>query len=156
MSYDISGVSGAPDKVNRNEGIYFVQVDGAEGRTSQNGNAMISMKLISVDDYKFVVYDRIMLQGKEGALSMTKAKLKALGFDLSKGTLEPEQLIGLRAYVAIHLGKPNDKGEQYMEVNIRAKGSKCGYWSEDEPPPSRQGNATDGFAAMPNEGETPW
>jgi len=101
-----------------------------------------------------------MLSGKEGALSMSKAKLKALGCDLSKGALSPEDLNGLRAYVAVKLGKPNDDGKQYLEVDIRAKGSKCGYYHEDEPPAQRQGSGIDvmlGDASSdPKDGETPW
>jgi len=160
VSYDLSGVNNAPDFVQRKDGIYYVQVDGAEGKRSMNGNDMIAMKLVSVDDNKLVCYDRIMLSGKEGALSMSKAKLKALGCDLSKGALSPEDLNGLRAYVAVKLGKPNDDGKQYLEVDIRAKGSKCGYYHEDEPPAQRQGSGIDvmlGDASSdPKDGETPW
>jgi len=158
MSYDLSGLNNAPDFVQRKDGIYYVQVDGAEGKRSQAGNDMIAIKLVSVDDNKLVCYDRIMLSGKEGALSMSKAKLKALGYDMSRGSLSPADLNGLRCYVAVKLGKPNDEGKQYLEVDIRAKGSRCGYWDEEHPPEQRQGSGLDvmQMGDDPKDGDTPW
>lgn len=131
MRYGLKEVREASE--GRSEGVYHVEVNNAEDKTTIKGEKRIALTLSQVGtDGQLVCFDSLMMQGK--GLGITKGKLKQLGIDLDKDDFDSQDLIGRRVHVACVFGKPNDKGNRYLEVDIRAKGSKCGYWTEADPP----------------------
>lgn len=136
MRYSLSEIRNAKDGW-RDEGTYHVEVLEAEDQVAKtSGSRMIRLILVEPDtDGQVVCYDRLMIEG--GGMGITKKKLQALGINLDAADFDSQDLIGRRFHVAVKFGKPNDQGKRFLEVDIAAKGSKCGYWSEAEPPPPR-------------------
>lgn len=159
--YDMNAVNEAPDDNRKHEGVYHAEITGAVGKVSTTGKQMITFELLDVEDRRRLCFDRMMLEGKPFALTMTKNKLKALGVDLSK-PLDPASLNGLRCWVAVAYGKENDKGQAYLEPNMKAKGTKFGYYEgEPQAEPVDESQASNLFvgkqpAPLPRGQTAPW
>ena len=112
-------------------GIHHVVVASAEERESAAGNAYFSVRLKQVDGNATVCFDTIMLSGK--ALGMGLTKLAMLGFvpGEQKEILAAE-LIGKKAFVSCK--EDTYEGKTRLVVDITARGSRCGYWPEEDPP----------------------
>lgn len=117
--FDLSDVWGAPTDTGfarKKPGAYLAEIGKAEIKVSpDSGNPRVALTLIDVEDGKQLCFDNLNLVGKPTALAMTKSKLKALGYTAS--SLEPSALLGLRVRVWIKLGKANDEGKRYLEVD---------------------------------------
>ena len=115
-------------------GIYLAEVRDAEKTHAQtSGNAMFSFKMCVPGGDRVICYERIMLAGSKESLGISKTKLKTLGVADGK-EIDADDLNGRRVFIATKLGKANKDGRQFLEVNISARGSKCGYWPESQPP----------------------
>ena len=87
---------------------------------------------------------------------MAKSRLKALGVPMDK-PFEPQSLVGRRCWVAIRYGKPNEKGDSYMEIDTGFKGSKAGYWPDSpESPVTDQSQGASVFEADPEDPKCPF
>lgn len=114
-------------------GVYHVKVASCEERTSKAGNVYFSVRLSKVDGDKTVAFDTIMLSGK--GVPMGLAKLTALGFiPGDKEELLAAELLGRKAYVSVK--EDEYEGKTRLVVDINARGSKCGYYDEENPPES--------------------
>lgn len=127
--YDMDAVNNAPDEYRRKPGVYRVKVDAVDDRPSKAGKKMLNLTLVDFDTGKTVCFDRLMLEGKEFALTLTKNKLKTLGVSTS-GPLDTRDIKGRAAWIAVVYGEPNDRGRSYLQVDIGAPGSKFGYWPD--------------------------
>lgn len=136
-------VDWTPEGDDLGEGIYPVEVDKAELRhAGSTGNKMVSIALVTGPNREYVCHDNIMIEGK--GRGMGQKKLKAYGY--AEG--EPVSLEGFkgrRAFAAIHFREW--QGKRRRNVDADAKGSMCGYWPADNPPP--------GFAALPSREAAP-
>ena len=135
--FDLDAVNDAPDTGGAiPPGIYLVEVANAEVKTSQAGNEYVSLRLAVVNENgsagRTAAYDNLIFTGNPGALGMTKKKLACLGVE-AKGKADQQafidMLLGRRVYIQTKL-----KENGWSEVDINAKGAKCGYWPENEGP----------------------
>ena len=83
-----------------------------------------------MESNKTVCFDIIMLQGK--GIGIGLQKLMALGFSKEDSEIVAAELMGRRAFVA--LKQETYEGQKRLAVDISAKGSSVGYWTEDNPP----------------------
>jgi len=122
-----------PERSNFGPGNYLAEVKRCEFKKSSNGHPMFSVMLAAVDhDMQMLCFDTLMLGG--GGHGIGIAKLDRLGF-ADREALEPGELVGARAIVAVDMGEY--QGKKRLEVDIGAEGSKCGYWlwdGDDAPP----------------------
>lgn len=156
--YDMDAVSGAPDEVGRQPGVYYAEITGAVGKVSQNGKNMVNLDIVEATDRRRICYDRLMLQGKPFALTMTKKKLQALGVDVSK-PLDPDSLVGRRFWLAVNWGEPNDKGRVYLEPDFKAPDSAFGYYPDGERPGADESQASNLFgknSTLPSAEDVPF
>lgn len=112
-------------------GIYNVEVADAEEKTSAAGNSYFNIRLKDIGSGKSLCFDILMLNGK--GIRIGLAKLSRLGFVPGEDNeIVAAQLIGKRAWVSVK----NDtyEGKTRLVVDINAKTSGCGYWTEAEPP----------------------
>lgn len=120
-----------PERSEMPAGIYHIEVANAEERQSASGNAYFSLRLEDLESGRTLCFDIIMLEGK--GLRIGLAKLSRLGFKPGDDDeLVAAQLIGRRGYVSV--AEETWKEEKRLKVDISAKTSSCGYWSEEEPP----------------------
>lgn len=135
--YDMDAINNAPERRLKKAGVYRVEVSSVVDAPSKAGNDMLTIQLIDTIDGWKLCKDRIMMRfvpgydesKKESALGMAKSRLKALGVPLDK-PFDPQSLVGRRCWVAIRYGEPNERGDSYMEIDTRFKGSKAGYWPD--------------------------
>ena len=129
-------------------GIYNVEVADAEERTSAAGNKYFNIRLKEMEGGKSLCFDILMLNGKGVRIGL--AKLSRLGFVPGQDDeIVAAQLIGKRAWVEVK--EDSYEGKTRLVVDINAKSSACGYWSEDEPPSvaSNDGDDTDILKDVP-------
>lgn len=124
MKFDWSGTS---DPMALQPGTYRVEITKSEEKTSKNGNPMWELVLKSLDFNCKLCHDRMMLTGN-GA-NMTRGKLKMLGFKDGED-VEAGSLVGLRCWVTVKETPADGQYARKLDVDISAKGSTCGYWSE--------------------------
>lgn len=114
-------------------GTYLVEVQEASEKNSKaSGDPYFELKLRAVDHGRLLCYDIAMLAGKGRGIGM--GKLEALGIEPGTPELIAGDLIGKRAYAAVT--EESYKGTPRLRVDINADTSICGYWPEDETPPS--------------------
>lgn len=115
-------------------GIYHVEVADSEERTSARGDTYFSVRLKEMESGNSLCFDNLMLTGN--GLRIGLAKLSRLGFKKEQDEdIVAAQLIGRRAYVCVK--EETYEGTTRLTVDIKAKTSACGYWSEENPPAER-------------------
>ena len=123
-------------------GTYTFEVEHAETRTGKDsGHEYISLRLRCIDDRSISVFDTLSFSPK--AKNILQAKLSGLGMHEIE-SVEPEDFIGRRVVAAVAI-EPDYQGQDRLVVDIRAKGSKAGYFPNEEGKP-RQRMAGDDFA----------
>ena len=112
-------------------GIHHVVVASAEERESKKGDAYFSVRLKQADGEATVCFDTIMLSGK--GLAMGLSKLAMLGFvPGEREEILAAELIGKKAWISAK--EDTYEGKTRLAVDISARGSRCGYWPEEDPP----------------------
>lgn len=107
-------------------GIYLAEITHAkEERSKTAGTLMWSVVWKAVDFNTKLCHDRMMMEG--GGAKITAARLSVLlpGRDEA----DVGDLIGLRAWLAVV--QTEYQGAKKLEVDINAKGSRCGYFAEE-------------------------
>ena len=116
-------------------GIYEFEVEDAQLRTGkESGYEYISLRMRCVDDRSISVFDTLSFSPK--AKNILQAKLSGLGMHEIE-TVEPEDFIGRRVVAAVAI-EPDHQGQDRLVVDIRAKGSKAGYFPNEEVTKRRQ------------------
>ena len=88
---------------------------------------MLMMRLKELDGHRSLTTDIIMLQGKGAPLGYRK--LSAFGVEKGATKLDSDDLIGKRVWCQIV--HEDYRGEPQCKVDINAKDSHAGYWTED-------------------------
>ena len=110
-------------------GTYEFEIEHAELRTGKNsGHPFISIRLRCVDDRSISVFD--VLSFSPNAKNILQAKLSGIGMHEIE-TVEPEDFIGRRVVAAVAI-EPDHQGQDRLVVDIRARGSKAGYFPNEE------------------------
>ena len=110
-------------------GTYEFEVEHAETRTGKDsGHEYISLRLRCVDDRSISVFDTLSFSPK--AKNILQAKLSGLGMHEIE-SVEPEDFIGRRVVAAVAID-PDHQGQDRLVVDIRARGSKAGYFPNEE------------------------
>ena len=116
-------------------GTYEFEVEHAETRTGKDsGYEYISLRLRCVDDRSISVFDTLSFSPK--AKNIMQAKLSGLGMHEIE-SVEPEDFIGRRVVAAVAI-EPDHQGQDRLVVDIRARGSKAGYFPNEEGKPRQQ------------------
>ena len=112
-------------------GLYLVEVDKVEGGVSKKtGDKYIRLSLVTSGERRKVCDDIVMIEGDQrwsGHL-----KLGVLGFSKENPYPSIDALIGKRAWV--QTTQREFRNEIQSAIDNRAKGSKQGYWPENEKP----------------------
>lgn len=112
-------------------GLYLVEIKEAEsGRSKKSGDLYVRLKLVMAGDKSKVCDDLLMLEGEQRWSG--QIKLGVFGFTKEKPPTGPEDLIGKRAWVVTK--QREYRNELQACVDNRVKGSKQGYWPENEKP----------------------
>ena len=123
------------DRSTAKPGTYTFEIEHAEIRTGKDsGYEYISLRLRSVDDRSMSVFDTLSFSPK--AKNILQAKLSGLGMHEIE-SVEPEDFLGRRVVAAVAI-EPDYQGQDRLVVDIRAKGSKAGYFPNEEGPQRRQ------------------
>ena len=123
------------DRNTAKPGIYTFEVVHAEIRTGKDsGHEYISLRLRSVGDRSISVFDTLSFSPR--AKNILQAKLSGLGMHEIE-SVEPEDFIGRRVVAAVAI-EPDHQGQDRLVVDIRAKGSKAGYFPNEEGKPRQQ------------------
>ena len=110
-------------------GTYTFEIEHAELRTGKDsGYEYISLRLRCVDDGSLSLFDTLSFSPK--AKNILQAKLSGLGMHEIE-SIEPEDFIGRRVVAAVAI-EPDHQGQDRLVVDIRAKGSKAGYFPNEE------------------------
>ena len=110
-------------------GTYEFESEHAETRTGkESGHEYISLRLRCVDDRSISVFDTLSFSPK--AKNILQAKLSGLGMHEIE-SVEPEDFIGRRVVAAVAV-EPDHQGQDRLVVDIRAKGSKAGYFPNED------------------------
>ena len=116
-------------------GTYTFEVEDAQLRTGKDsGYEYISLRMRCVDDRSISVFDTLSFSPK--AKNILQAKLSGLGMHEIE-SVEPEDFIGRRVVAAVAI-EPDHQGQDRLVVDIRAKGSKAGYFPNEEGKPRQQ------------------
>ena len=106
-------------------GIYEFEIDYAELRTGKkSGHEYISLRLRCIDNRSMSLFDTLSFS--PNAKNILQAKLSGLGMHEIE-SVEPEDFIGRRVVAAVTL-EEDHQGQDRLVVDIRAKGSKAGYF----------------------------
>ena len=123
-------------------GTYTFEVEDAQLRTGkESGYEYISLRLRCVDDRSISVFDTLSFSPK--AKNILQAKLSGLGMREIE-SVEPEDFIGRRIVAAVTI-EPDHQGQDRLVVDIKARGSKAGYFPSEDGK-ARQRMAGDDFA----------
>ena len=123
------------DRSTAKPGTYTFEVEDAQLRTGKNsGYEYISLRMRCVDDRSISVFDTLSFSPK--AKNILQAKLSGLGMHEIE-TVEPEDFIGRRVVAAVAI-EPDHQGQDRLVVDIRARGSKAGYFPNEEGKPRQQ------------------
>ena len=123
------------DRSTAKPGTYEFEVEHAETRTGKDsGYEYISLRLRCVDDRAISVFDTLSFSPK--AKNILQAKLSGLGMHEIE-SVEPEDFIGRRVVAAVTV-EPDHQGQDRLVVDIRAKGSKAGYFPNEEGNPRQR------------------
>ena len=113
-------------------GTYEFEIEHAELRTGKNsGHEYISLRLRCIDNRSMSLFDTLSFS--PNAKNILQAKLSGLGMHEIE-SVEPEDFIGRRVVAAVTMEEDN-QGQDRLVVDIRAKGSKAGYF------PNKDNNA---------------
>ena len=116
-------------------GTYLFEVEYAELRTGKDsGHEYISLRLRCIDNRSISVFDTLSFSPK--AKNILQAKLSGLGMHEIE-TVEPEDFIGRRVVAAVAI-EPDHQGQDRLVIDIRARGSKAGYFPNEVVPQRRQ------------------
>ena len=123
------------DELSSAPGIYNFEIEAADLKTSEkSGYEYINLRLRCVDDGSITIFDTLSFSPK--AKNILQAKLSGLGMHEIE-TVEPEDFIGRRVVAAVAV-EPDYQGQDRLVVDIRARGSKAGYFPNEEGAPRRQ------------------
>ena len=110
-------------------GIYNFEIEAADIKMGEkSGYEYISLRMRCVDDRSISIFDTLSFSPK--AKGILQAKLSALGMK-DVETIEPEMFPGRRIKVATKL-EEDHKGDMRLIADIKAKGSKAGYFAADD------------------------
>ena len=130
------------DRSTAKPGTYTFEIEHAEIRTGKDsGYEYISLRLRCVDDRSISVFDTLSFSPK--AKNILQAKLSGLGMKDVKD-VNPDDFVGRRVTAAVTT-EEDHQGQDRLVVDIRAKGSKAGYFPNEEGK-ARQRMAGDDFA----------
>ena len=108
---------GAPDVTGSQPGIYLGEVMFAERKTTDDGKPYWNLRFVKPGTETVLCFDKLFMAGKPTALSLTKRRLKALGFlEGSKPTADDFR--GRRVWIALIKGKARDNGKRFLEVDV--------------------------------------
>ena len=123
------------DRSTSKPGTYTFEIEHAETKTGKDsGYEYISLRLRCVDDRSISVFDTLSFSPK--AKNILQAKLSGLGMHEIE-SVEPDDFIGRRVVAAVAI-EPDHQGQDRLVVDIRAKGSKAGYFPNEEGKPRQQ------------------
>ena len=111
-------------------GLYLLEVQGAEIKTSKKGDQYLNLKLLDPKSGSFVCYDILMLTG--AARWSGQAKLSALGFSKHASPKTVDELVGRRVWAYVTTREFN--GQLQLCVDGKAKKSHAGFYPEKEKP----------------------
>ena len=127
-------------------GTYTFEIEAAELKTGKDsGYEYISLRLHCIDDRWISVFDTLSFSPK--AKNILQAKLSGLGMHEIE-SVEPEDFIGRRVVAAVAI-EPDHQGQDRLVVDIRAKGSKAGYFPNEEGKPRQQRTIDDLDSDLP-------
>lgn len=123
-------VDWSPEARNVGEpGIYNFEIETADMKTSEkSGFEYINLRMRCIDDRSISIFDTLSFSPK--AKGILQAKLSALGLKDAEN-IEPEMFPGRRIKVATKL-EEDYKGEMRLIADIKAPGSKAGYFAAPE------------------------
>lgn len=126
MSYD--NIWGVADNVgaSRKPGVYLGEVALAERKMTDENKPYINLRFVEPGTDKVLCFDKLFLAGKETALSLTKARMKALGFTEGSSP-EMDDFNGRRVNLILKNGKPNQDGKVFLEIDVFNKDCFGGY-----------------------------
>ena len=138
-------VDWSPEARNVGEpGIYNFEIETADMKTSEkSGFEYINLRMRCIDDRSISIFDTLSFSPK--AKGILQAKLSALGLKDAEN-IEPEMFPGRRIKVATKL-EEDYKGEMRLIADIKAPGSKAGYFAapENSAPAVKQSGALADF-----------
>ena len=127
-------------------GTYTFEIEQAETKVGKDsGQEYISLRLRCVDDRSISVFDTLSFSPK--AKNILQAKLSGLGMHEIE-SVEPEDFIGRRVVAAVAI-EPDHQGQDRLVVDIRARGSKAGYFPNEEGKPRQQRTIDDLDSDLP-------
>ena len=116
-------------------GIYEFEIDYAELRTGKkSGHEYISILLCCLDNRSMTVFDTLSFS--PNAKNILQAKLSGLGLHEIEN-VEPQDFMGRRVVAAVTMEEDN-QGQDRLVVDIRAKGSKAGYFPNKDSKTGKQ------------------
>lgn len=126
----------APTSSEFGPGVYLAEVAKCEVRHSKKpGNApYLNVEwhdASALGSGGIICWDVIMMAGNGRGLG--QAKLRALGFDEQCQLIEPDDLVGRRAWIRVALQKYGDKENLKVLSEFEPEFS-AGYWPESAPP----------------------
>ncbi len=136
-------------------GLYLVEIDKAEtARSKKTGDKYLRLTLVTADGRKKVCDDILMLEGDQRWSG--QLKLGVFGYSKEKPPGSLEELIGKRAWVQTTTRE--FRNEIQACIDNRAKGSKQGYWPENEKPevPFYDSIPESGSTPPPDDNSTPF
>ena len=108
-------------------GLYHFEVEHAELRMGKaSGYEYISLRLRCVDNRSVSVFDTLSFS--PNAKNILQAKLSGLGMK-DVEDVSPDDFVGRRVDAAVCI-EEDQKGEERLVVDIRAKGSHAGYYPD--------------------------
>ena len=125
----------AEERSTAKPGTYTFEIEHAELRTGKDsGYEFISLRLRCVDDRSISVFDTLSFSPK--ARNIIQAKLSGLGMKDVK-EVSPDDFVGRRVVAAVRM-EEGPQGNDRLVVDIRAPGSKAGYFPNEEAKPRQQ------------------
>ena len=123
------------DRNTAKPGTYEFEIEHAETRTGKNsGHEYISLRLRCIDNRSMSLFDTLSFS--PNAKNILQAKLSGLGMHEIE-SVEPEDFIGRRVVAAVTL-EEDHQGQDRLVVDIRAKGSKAGYFPNKDSKTGKQ------------------
>ena len=117
------------DRITAKPGTYLFEIEYAELRTGKDsGYDYISLRLRCVDNRSISLFDTLSFSPK--AKNILQAKLSGLGMK-DVEDVNPDDFVGRRVTAAVTT-EEDHQGQDRLVVDIRAKGSKAGYFPNEE------------------------
>jgi hypothetical protein len=137
-------------------GVYLGEVKKCETKIARSGESYLNLEWHDVSgafgEGGLICWDRLMMGGRGRGIS--QAKLKVLGFRGTEPSIEPEDVVGRRAWIRVdwHEYEPNGEKKRNLQVTSQFRPEfQSGYWPENSPPKIEGGGAL-----APIEDDTPF